>query len=214
MSGISWNHAKIIAVDGKYLWTGGHNFYDRHYLKNNPIVDLSLELEGSVALDAHYYANAQWGYIVKKQSTGWGKFVDHNIPDGWEVPRRARVAVSEFPTQTTAEFAPHYKQKRTQLVRGSRRLQEDPDQVPIITMGRYGCLLKQSRPSDDAFVAMISSAQQVIRMSLQDLGPMKIPGTNRALPGLQWPTAYINALARVIWEKRVDVEIVLSNPDR
>lgn len=31
--GVSWNHAKIIAVDGKYLWTGGHNFWDRHYLK-------------------------------------------------------------------------------------------------------------------------------------------------------------------------------------
>jgi hypothetical protein len=31
--GVSWNHAKIIAVDGKYLWTGGHNFLDRHYLK-------------------------------------------------------------------------------------------------------------------------------------------------------------------------------------
>jgi hypothetical protein len=32
--GVSWNHAKIIAVDGKYLWTGGHNFWDYHYLKS------------------------------------------------------------------------------------------------------------------------------------------------------------------------------------
>jgi len=32
--GVSWNHAKIIAVDGKYLWTGGHNVWDRHYLKS------------------------------------------------------------------------------------------------------------------------------------------------------------------------------------
>ena len=31
--GVSWNHAKIIAVDGKYLWTGGHNKWDRHYCK-------------------------------------------------------------------------------------------------------------------------------------------------------------------------------------
>jgi hypothetical protein len=31
--GVSWNHAKIVAVDGKYLWTGGHNFWDYHYLK-------------------------------------------------------------------------------------------------------------------------------------------------------------------------------------
>jgi hypothetical protein len=53
--GMSWNHAKIIAVDGKYLWTGGHNFCDYHYLKNNPVCDLSLELEGGVANDAHRY---------------------------------------------------------------------------------------------------------------------------------------------------------------
>ncbi|VEU43705.1 unnamed protein product [Pseudo-nitzschia multistriata] len=31
--GVTWNHSKIIAVDGKYLWTGGHNFWDRHYLR-------------------------------------------------------------------------------------------------------------------------------------------------------------------------------------
>ena len=31
--GTSWNHSKIIAIDGKHLWTGGHNFWDRHYLK-------------------------------------------------------------------------------------------------------------------------------------------------------------------------------------
>eukprot|EP00929_Paragymnodinium_shiwhaense_P107581 TRINITY_DN7376_c0_g1_i1.p1 TRINITY_DN7376_c0_g1~~TRINITY_DN7376_c0_g1_i1.p1 ORF type:complete len:229 (+),score=39.63 TRINITY_DN7376_c0_g1_i1:67-753(+) len=29
--GVSWNHAKIIAVDGKYLITGGHNLWTRHY---------------------------------------------------------------------------------------------------------------------------------------------------------------------------------------
>jgi hypothetical protein len=53
--GVSWNHAKIIAVDGKYLLTGGHNFFDDHYLKKNPVNDLSLEMEGGVARDAHRY---------------------------------------------------------------------------------------------------------------------------------------------------------------
>jgi hypothetical protein len=28
--GTSWNHAKIIAVDGQFLWTGGHNLWDYH----------------------------------------------------------------------------------------------------------------------------------------------------------------------------------------
>jgi hypothetical protein len=43
--GVSWNHAKIIAVDGRYLHTGGHNMWDKHYCKHNPVHDLSIELE-------------------------------------------------------------------------------------------------------------------------------------------------------------------------
>ncbi len=33
--GVSWNHSKIIAVDGKYLWTGGHKYVTNsfHYMK-------------------------------------------------------------------------------------------------------------------------------------------------------------------------------------
>jgi hypothetical protein len=43
--GVSWNHAKIVAVDGRYLHTGGHNMWDKHYCKHNPVHDLSIELE-------------------------------------------------------------------------------------------------------------------------------------------------------------------------
>jgi hypothetical protein len=208
---VSWNHAKIIAVDGKYLWTGGHNFWDKHYLRSNPVNDLSLELEGGCARDAHKFANAQWGYIVKKQATAWGRFVDKRLPDALEVPRRARVTVSDYPEDSTAEFPPFYKDKKHVMVRRGGA-EPDPAYVPIITMGRYGALLKKSRPSDDAFVAMIESAQHIIRLAIQDLGPVSIPGTKRALPGLDWPNAYMNAMARVLWLRGVDIEIVLSNP--
>lgn len=209
--GVSWNHSKIIAVDGHHLWTGGHNFWDDHYLKNDPVNDLSLEMEGGVAKDAHRYANVQWGYIVKKQATAWGRFVDRNISDALDVPRRARVTVSDYPEDTTAEFPPYYKVKQqTAGLRPPSHL--DNDYVPVITMGRYGKILKKARPSDDAFVAMLDSAQTIIRMALQDLGPVAIPGTKQALPGMGWPKAYLDALARVIWTRGVDVEIVLSNP--
>lgn len=185
--GVSWNHAKIIAVDGKYLWTGGHNFWDYHYLKGNPVNDLSLEMEGGPARDAHYYANAQWGYIVKKQSTAWGRFVDKNIPDAWDVPRMARVTVSEFPEtldSKAAEFPPAYRGKKLRLLGGrGPGVAKDEAFVPVISMGRYGAIVKKARPSDDAFVAMLDSAETVIRFSLQDLGPVCLPGTKMALPG-------------------------------
>jgi len=209
--GVSWNHAKIIAVDGKHLWTGGHNFWDAHYLKKNPTNDLSLEMQGGVARDAHRFANAQWGYIVKKQSTAWGRFVDKRIPDALDVPRKARVTVSEFPTTNAAEFPPYWKLQNKQTAL-TRRPKVDPDMVPVITMGRYGVMLKKHRPSDDAFIAMFDSAQHIIRLALQDLGPPMLPRLKVAIPGFVWPKEYLRALARALWIKGVDIEIVLSNP--
>lgn len=216
--GVSWNHAKIIAVDGKYLWTGGHNFWDRHYLRSNPVNDLSIEMEGNVARDGHRFANNQWAYIVKKQSTAWGRFVDKNVPDAVDVPRTARVTVSEFPEGESAEFPPLYNPKNTRLnesrmVRGPSRKEEMGDGLfPVITMGRYGTILKKARPSDDAFIAMFDSAKTIIRLAVQDIGPMCVPHTKMTVPGLVWPMEYMNALARVLWTKGVDIEIVLSNP--
>lgn len=79
-------------------------------------------------------------------------------------------------------------------------------------MGAAHPVLHKDRPSDEAFVAMLDSAQKIVKMSLQDLGPVCIPGTKFALPGLKWPKNYLNAIARAIWVRGVDVEIVLSNP--
>jgi len=217
--GVSWNHAKIIAIDGKRLWTGGHNFWDRHYLKSNPTNDLSILMDGNVALDAHRYANAQWGYIVKKQSTAWGKFVDRHVSDSLDVPRVARVTVSEWPESSAAEFPPFYTIKKLRsgrLSRGPSGFKTDPEIedffVPVITLGRYGTILKKARPSDDAFVAMFDSAQTIIRCALQDLGPICVPKTKMTVPGMVWPLPYMNAMARAMWTKGVDIEIILSNP--
>jgi hypothetical protein len=79
-------------------------------------------------------------------------------------------------------------------------------------MGRYGTLIPFKRPSDEAFLAMFDSAKTIIRMALQDLGPVCVPGTKITLPGCVWPKAYLSMLGKVIWTKEVDVEIALSNP--
>jgi len=67
--GTSWNHSKIIAVDGKYLHTGGHNMWDPHYLRKKPVHDVSVELEGRITYDGHFFANYHWNFIRKKQDT-------------------------------------------------------------------------------------------------------------------------------------------------
>jgi hypothetical protein len=117
-----------------------------------------------------------------------------------------RVTVSEYPIGKAPVFPPRYdKQKMA-------RYDKPEGSVPVISMGRYGTLIPFKRPSDDAFLAMFDSAKTVIRMALQDLGPVCVPGTKVTLPGCVWPKAYMSALGRGIWTKGVDVEIALSNP--
>jgi len=202
---VSWNHAKIIAIDGKYLHTGGHNLWEHHYLKHNPVHDLSFELEGLIAHDAHRFANEQWAFIQYKQDTFCGQFVD-KLPDDMILLAKTRVTISEFPRRVASEFAPMYEK---QLVPKYEPLS---DAVPLISLGRIGTILKHARPSDDAFMAMFGAAKHSIRMALQDIGPVCVPHTKVPIIGSVWPRKYLNAIGRALWVKNVMVEIALSNP--
>lgn len=202
-NGVSWNHAKMIAVDGKFLHTGGHNLWDKHYLRYSPVLDLSVELRGPVAHDGHMFANNAWKYIKHVQGNFGGRLME-NWPDSFPVILKGRVIVTAFPEDEASEFPPLYQPSMMP------ELPFDSEgSVKIITMGRTG---SGAHPSDDAFVAMLNASQKVVRMALQDLGPVCFPGTLRALPGTSWPHGYLKAIARGIWKRGIDVEIVLSNP--
>lgn len=200
----SWNHTKLIAVDGKYLHTGGHNLWSDIYLKKDPVHDLSIQMEGDAALDAHVYANEQWQFIEKKQGTLFGQMME-NVPDFLPLVAKSRVIISEYPKGKAKEFAPYFDRSMVE------EYETPSGAVPVITVGRQGAIVKDDRPADDAFVAMIDSGKHIIHMSLQDLGPVSLPG-KIPLPGTGWPKTYFDAMARAIWQRGVDIEIILSNP--
>lgn len=217
--GFSWNHAKLIAVDGVYLHTGGHNLWDQHYLKNNPVHDLSIELEGSVTRDGHRFANLQWEFIERNQRTCIGSCVD-NMPDAMPTVLKTRVTVSEWPEGVADTFPPMFTKavvaKTANYSRRNSTLEKDgviDKGVPMITIGRLGTMVYRHRSADDAIIAMINSSQKIIRLVLQDIGPVTVPGTKRALPGLKWPKAYLAAIGEAIYQRGVDVEMVVSNPN-
>ncbi len=161
-------------------------------------------MEGAVAHDAHNFADEQWKFIEKKQGTFIGQVLE-NVPDFLPLVSKNRVIVSEYPRGKATEFAPYFDSS-------SLPDHESPEgSVPVISVGRMGTLTKDDRPADDAFVAMIDASEEIIRMSLQDLGPITLPGVKVPLPSLGWIDLYLNALARAIWLRGVDVEIVLSN---
>jgi phosphatidylserine/phosphatidylglycerophosphate/cardiolipin synthase-like enzyme len=217
-NGASWNHAKLIAVDGKYLHTGGHNLWHAHYLEHSPVHDLSLELAGKIAHCGHLYANAHWEYIERKQSKFIGRIVDA-LPDALPTVLKMRMTITEFPHGDASEFPPSYRRslvpKYDNLGDSIRHLDDsirEDGAINMIAIGRKGQIGDCDKSSDSAFIAMIESAKKIIRMGLQDLGPVCIPGTKVALPGCTWPHQYLSAIGKVIWTKGVDVEIVLSNP--
>ena len=212
--GFSWNHAKIIACDGVYLHTGGHNLWDKHYLANNPVHDLSFELEGRVARDGHRFANLQWAFIEKKQNTCVGSCID-SLPDYLPVVLRTRVTVSEYPTYQVGIFPPQFTKSSVARSPHQSRIVDKSNDVPLITIGRLGSMVwsSRARPSDDAILAMINSSKRIIRLVLQDIGPVCIPRSKKALPGLVWPKAYLEAIGKAIYERGVDIEMVLSNPN-
>lgn len=206
---------------------------------NSTHVSIFLRLQGRVAHDGHLFANDQWRFIERIQSTCCGGTSCHcwlfyfsfasslttpvshllvnvtflflselidKLPDGLLMATRSRVTVSEYPQGQTTIFPPYYRKKFVP------KRPIEAEEVPIISMGRYGSVLRYFRPSDDAFMAMFNSAKTIIRMSLQDLGPIRIPKTSITVPGAVWPKDYLSCFGRAIWERGVDIEIVLSNP--
>jgi hypothetical protein len=65
----SWNHAKVIAVDGKAMIVGGHNLWAPDYLEKEPVFDLSLRMEGQAVHGAHQFAESLWGFVRQHQGS-------------------------------------------------------------------------------------------------------------------------------------------------
>ena len=196
-----------IVFDREYFFICSQ-FNFEHKCSFISVHDLSLELSGEVAQDGHTFANRQWDFVESRQESFWGTIGD-KMPDHMPQANKVRVTVSHWPEDKAKEYPPDYRKRRT------KHLAEPiEDAIPIISMGRYGTLTTDPplRPADDAFLAMFDSAQTIIRLCLQDLGPVCLPGTKMALPGCTWPDNYLTALAQAIWERGVDVEIAVSNP--
>ena len=59
----SWNHAKIVSVDGVEALVGGHNMWPADYLVDDPVHDLSMRVHGPAAASAAHYADRLWDYV-------------------------------------------------------------------------------------------------------------------------------------------------------
>jgi len=174
----SWNHAKIIAVDGEWMMQGGHNMWSRDYLKRSPVHDLSMVVRGSVAEDGHRMADALWRYTCRNPWFWQGSTERSAFPAG----------AADCPPN----YVPHPAEGGTAG-------------VPTLSLGRLGALGED--PADVALVAALDSARSILKLSLQDLGPLKVAGVALA----DWPEPVLGALARAM-VRGVDIHLALSSP--
>ena len=89
---LSWNHSKIIAVDGMFALTGGHNMHTSDYQLKDPVSDLSMRLNGPAAAAAHRYSNQIWDVGCKRGNFhGFGLV---SFPAGLPCPKAYEPSVA------------------------------------------------------------------------------------------------------------------------
>lgn len=114
----SWNHSKIISVDGRDALVGGHNLYSHDYLVDDPVSDLSMRITGPAAESASKFVDALWQYVCtnisQSKAISLSGFPDNSCPPpvvkATPAPSRAGVpilAVGRFGAGITKDFANH-----------------------------------------------------------------------------------------------------------
>ncbi|MEU5881787.1 hypothetical protein [Spirillospora sp. NPDC047279] len=151
--GFTWNHAKIVAADGRMALVGGHNLWDSAYGTYPPVHDISVQVFGDAAAHARLFADFLW----KNGGT---------ILSVWKV--------SETCTMTPLPF--DSGREKVTLDRPPPATGDKAIKAPtgggfvegrVLTLGRGGAL--GSSASDIAKERIIKSAQRTLKFCQQDL---------------------------------------------
>lgn len=183
----SWNHAKIVAVDGRRVILGGHNLWHADYLSFAPVHDVSALIDGQVAGEAHAFLDQLWAWV--------GRQLASPVPEGSLTSIRWTAGRIE-PAGPPAAVA------RAAVPAGP---------IPALAVGRLGSgVLPDLRVANvGAAVAAIAfrQARESIRISQMDFG-FHWEGVN------YWSVDVVAALADVLTDpaRRVEVSLVLSEP--
>jgi len=193
----SWNHAKIVAVDGREAIVGGHNLWHPDYLRLAPVHDLSARITGAAAGEAHAFLDRLWGWVGRQLAAPSAIGSVHAIR--WA---GGRIEPAGPPPAVELAAAPS----------GS---------IPALAVGRLGtgvtpdATIMDARIIDarianvGAAVAALAfrQARSSIRISQMDFG-FHWDGVNF------WSADVVSALADVLTDpaRAVDVMLVLSEP--
>jgi phosphatidylserine/phosphatidylglycerophosphate/cardiolipin synthase-like enzyme len=180
----SWNHAKIVAVDGRSAVVGGHNLWTQDYLIDQPIHDISMQVSGGAARDAHKFADELWGYVCSHDDplSAVSMYVYHA---GAKDIAKGCLAQIGLPPATAGAGG-----------------------VPILASGRLGSGITSHFGNQDDLARdlIFGAARHSILVAQQDVAFLQ-PGQLQPL----YPELTLGAWADFILAGRGDVYLVLSS---
>lgn len=180
----SWNHSKLIIVDGQKVICGGHNLWTEAYCKFAPVHDVSIELEGESVLTAQNFLNLLWTDLASRSRQG------NSTDRSWScMTVEGKIYDNAIATINQKQI------NRTGTTK-------------ILSVGRLGVGLgssaKEGNASRDARIKAAMLAQESIKLSQQKLD------NNILLNPYMWDDEYLQALAEAV-ARNVTLYIVISD---
>ncbi|KAE9378673.1 hypothetical protein N431DRAFT_460007 [Stipitochalara longipes BDJ] len=128
---ISWNHAKLLVVNGETLMTGGGNYWDEYRGPQHDILDHQVKIKGNAAITAHHYTNYFFKQVPRSQKlvlklTAFRYLNKIPITDNRSFLRS--ISFNDNPTNWSKEnYAPFENFEYT-----------DTGKLSVLTVGRLG----------------------------------------------------------------------------
>ena len=144
---LTWNHAKIVAIDGKQAMVGGENLWAANYLGPYPVHDLNLWLDGSAVYYLHKFIDPIWNSVCKYTEDSWK---------------------SAFWSAETGIIQQCLPSSNIPAPNGNGA-------IKILGAGRYGTYDSAFKPADGAMLYCLRMARQTIYIAQQDLLNQLIP---------------------------------------
>jgi len=149
----SWNHAKIISVDGRDALVGGHNLWSEDYLLDSPVADLSMRVQGLAATSAVRFTDRLWQFVCanldKKDSIAFASTTGR-CPSSTPLPAIAGrggvpiLAVGRLGAGITKDFANQSDVARDLMLATARREIRIVQQDLGFALGRADALFPDS----------------------------------------------------------------------